>query len=141
MARTDVVAQELSRIKSRHKGLLKAEDVVRAARPTTSPLHSRFLWDNSKAGHQYRLEQARHLIAVTVIIDGDEKKPMFVSLSIDRTKRGGGYRQVVDVLSDKRLTAQLLADAKREMQYFIEKYQKLTALAKVVRAMKQVLKK
>lgn len=43
-------------------GRLTAEAVVSDATSKTSPLHRYFEWDDKKAGHQYRLEQARALI-------------------------------------------------------------------------------
>lgn len=44
------------------RGHLTADDVVSEAAPPESPLHSHFEWNDAVAGHQYRLEQARHLI-------------------------------------------------------------------------------
>lgn len=70
-ARNEVKA-ELARLSAKHGGL-RPSKVVEAARPETSPLHSEFEWDDSKAGREYRLEQARRLIrvAVTVVEHGD----------------------------------------------------------------------
>ena len=46
----------------RHRGRLTPDEVVRAARPASSPLHDSFEWDDSKAGARWRQEQARILI-------------------------------------------------------------------------------
>jgi hypothetical protein len=140
MAKKNVVALELSRIAKAHGGKLLPEDVVEAAKPKSSPLHSKFTWDDTVAAHQHRLWQARQLISVTVLTVVGKKTQMFVSLTKDRHE-GNGYRHVVDVLNDEQLTAQLLEDAKAEMRYFAMKYRKLTALAKVVEAMDEVLRK
>ena len=43
-------------------GILTPHLVVKAA--AADPLHDRFEWDDEKAGHQYRLQQARALIRV-----------------------------------------------------------------------------
>lgn len=43
-------------------GTVTPDRVVEAAADEASPLHGEFLWDNSAAGHLYRLAQARHLI-------------------------------------------------------------------------------
>lgn len=60
------VQNELSRLYEANSGLRPSE-VVESARPATSPLHDQFEWNNSKAGHEYRLMQARQLIRVTLI--------------------------------------------------------------------------
>lgn len=44
------------------KGFIKPSDLVEAARPSDSPAHGGFLWDNKKAGNEYRLIQARQWI-------------------------------------------------------------------------------
>jgi hypothetical protein len=43
-------------------GKLSPEAVVAAARDPKSPGHEHFEWDNKKAAHQYRVEQARALL-------------------------------------------------------------------------------
>lgn len=68
------VAQELRRI-YRQKDGLRPSEVVEAARPKDSPLHSEFEWNDKKAGHEHRLWQARQLIRVTVIETTDPDKP------------------------------------------------------------------
>jgi len=52
----------LDEIRSRHSGILRAEDVVEAARPDDSPLHECFMWDDHEAAKLYRLWQSRLLI-------------------------------------------------------------------------------
>lgn len=54
------------------QGEIEPAAVVEAARSKKSPLHDRFEWDDSVAGHQYRLQQARHLIKL-LRIDRPEK--------------------------------------------------------------------
>jgi len=60
------VVDELTRIANKHNGLLRPADVIEAARPVGSPLHTRFTWDDTEAAHQYRLWQAREIIRVSV---------------------------------------------------------------------------
>lgn len=53
-------------------GDLSAESVVERATPVNAPLHPYLEWNNTYAGHQWRLHQARHLIAsvkVTVVVN------------------------------------------------------------------------
>lgn len=56
------VRKELERLDSLRGGKITADEVVAAARKADSPLHNEFEWDDKKAGHQYRLDQARALI-------------------------------------------------------------------------------
>ena len=131
---------ELKRIAAENGGLLKPETVVEEARPESSPLHNRFTWDNTKAAHEYRLWEARHLIRVVVEqISGTEgKHEVFVSLSADR--KTSGYRVVVDVLSDEYLREQMLNDALDELNLFRQKYIRLKELASIFKVIGKVSK-
>lgn len=74
-------------------GQLTAEDVVKAAKPASSPLHGCFEWDNKKAGHQFRLVQARTLIRATKItVSGQAQRLVHVPVeAADAGDRQGHY--------------------------------------------------
>lgn len=58
-------------------GRLTPPLVVASAKKKSSPLHDLFEWDDEKAGHAYRLKQARDLIRrvyVTVVRNNEEVK-------------------------------------------------------------------
>jgi len=137
------IIDELRAIAAKHEGRLHAEEVVKAARSQNSPLHDKFMWDDTEAAHQYRLEQARHLIRTTIqYIDvGGSPRPVnvFVSLSSDR-EDGGGYRELQTVLKKKEHREVLLADALKEMRSFVDRYETIKRLSKVVGEMKRILK-
>lgn len=140
---SEVIAAELSRIAAGNGGVLRPSDVVTAARPKSSPLHGRFTWDDSEAAEQYRLLQARQIIRVTVHMlppEFEQVEPcrVWVSLMNDRTKEDGGYRSLVNVLSDKELRGQLLSEALAEMESFTAKYRQLSELSEVFAAMRKV---
>ncbi len=101
MKNPEIIA-ELKRIAVEHDGILNPKDVVRAARAKSSPLHSQFEWSDAKAGHEYRLWQARQLIRVTVEYIGSGEDVItahvFVSLTSDR-KPDGGYRSIASVMT------------------------------------------
>ena len=132
--------KELRRIAKENGGVLLPSAVVEAARPKSSPIHSRFEWDDGVAAEQYRLCQARQLIRVSVeCIEGvGDPVDVFVSLGSDRVKDGGGYRLVVDVLNDEEMCARMLQDAKSEMEVFRRKYSRLKQLSGVFSAMEAV---
>ena len=134
------VIAELQRIAAANGGILLPENVVEEARRKSSPLHSRFEWDDDKAAHEYRIWQARQLISVTVsFLPSKTQSPerIWVSLKEDR-KGAGGYRPLVAVLSDADLRQQLLSDALEDLEFFQEKYKKLTELAEVFSAASRV---
>jgi len=62
-------------------GLVTSESLVAAAKPKKSPAHSGFEWNDTKAGHEYRLMQARQWIRRVVIIIED-KEDRFVHVPI-----------------------------------------------------------
>lgn len=126
--------QELKRIAKKHGGVINPLDVVAAARNPKSPLHPKFTWDDSEAASQYRIWQARQLIrvVVTIIPRTETTERVWVSLTSDRGN--GGYRALVDVLSDDEMRAQLLTEAKAEFAVFRAKFGRLAELAKVFQA-------
>lgn len=133
------VVRELESLASAHGGLLQPEKVVEAAQSPASSLHPHFTWDDSAAACAHRLWQARQLIRIVVRHagpDGDQR-PMqvFVSLTSDRKLEGGGYRQLVAVLSSAEQRSQLLDDAMREMEHFRNKYKDLRELSDIFAAM------
>lgn len=132
------VITELKRIAAENDGILQPETVVDEARPVSSPLHSRFEWDNSVAGQAYRIWQARQLIRVVVeVLPGtDELSEVFVSLTPDR--KGGGYRIMADVLSHEDSRKQLLRDAMKDLELFRDKYRRLKELTEVFRAIRKI---
>lgn len=139
--RNELIISELNRIASRNGGVLKPELVVEEARRPSSPLHSRFQWDDSVAAHEYRIFQARNLIRVVVHVlpnGNEETERVWVSLKQDQQNEGGGYRTLVSVLSDADLRQQLLEQAFEDLQYFEEKYSHLQELAEIFKAMKKI---
>lgn len=136
------IIDELKALTEQNNGLLKAEQVVEAARDENSSLHSRFEWDDTEAAEKFRLIQARMIISVSVeyVARGPKMVPqkVFVSLSTDRHTSGhrsSGYRTMVDVMADDDLRGQLLLDSLEQMTYFQEKYKSIEALGGVLKEM------
>lgn len=138
------VKQELEKIRKAHKGILRPGDVVAFAKNPKTALHERFEWNQDAAAHQYRLEQARHIIRFTVRVIQQDNKPFKVrayhSLPSDRGE-GDSYRDVVTVMSDSEMRAELLDLAMREAQQWADRYAHLKELAGIVAAIKRVTKK
>ena len=134
------ITAELKRIAAKHKGRLLPRVVVDEARNEASPLHNSFEWNDSIAGEQWRIEQARRLIQVSVIVLDGHNEPVraFVSLTTDR-KDGGGYLLVQNVLSNKKRREQMLRDAAAELEFFTAKFNTIQELAEVNAAAKKFL--
>lgn len=110
-------------------GILHPAKVVSWARThKSSALHRQFEWNNTKAANAFRLWQARRLIQLNVVTE--DGAPQVVSLSYDRI-RGGGYRSLNDVLSDRDLSQMMLNDALGELQRVEMKYQRVKELTAV----------
>ncbi len=139
-SRKELVRQELAALAKSGGGILRPESVVDYAKDPTTALHSQFEWDDSKASHEYRLWQARQLITVVVRHEPrvDQKVQVYVSLPSDRKNEGGGYRRMVDVLSDADHRKQLLDAALAELAVFERKYGIIKELAGVFVAARKV---
>lgn len=123
---------ELNLVKESHNGVLKPIDVVNWANENPdSILYARFEWDNSKAGHQYRLWQARHIINVQVTSVETQSTRMFVSVQSQRKLADGGYHTVEDVLDDPNLYAEMLEEARSELNRLRRKYRALVELKSI----------
>lgn len=132
------VRQALEKVrKQNNDGLLLPEEVVSEAQSEDSPLHRAFEWDDTKAGRQYRLMQARALIRHIEVVYPDDKSeqaiPKYVSLKSDRRRPGGGYRETGQVLSSKELLKELEDTAKKELESWTQRYKMLNDLCEKVR--------
>jgi hypothetical protein len=124
-------------------GFIKAETVVAWARShPKSALHQapEFCgWNEKKLAAEHLLWAARRLIALHIVREDGERK--FVSLTIDRTRPGGGYRDVYDVVHDKSLYELMLQDALAELQRLQLKYEKLKELKPLWRVSEKLRKR
>lgn len=129
MNTTITIQDELEGIKLANNGILRPVDVVNWAQENPdSLLYSKFEWNNAKAGHQYRLWQARHIINVQVTAIETKETRMFVSVQSQRKLSDGGYHAVEDVLDDPNLYAEVLEEARRELNRLRRKYRALEEL-------------
>lgn len=137
---SDKIKTELELICKKAGGILRPSDVVSYAEDEGTALHECFEWDDEKAGHEYRLWQARKIIKVHVTVLPNTTTPIqaYVSLKTDRTGAGGGYRPIVDVMNNAQMREQLLTEALEELTYYEEKYKQLQELAPVFEAAKKI---
>lgn len=94
------VREELQGIYDKH-GDLRPTVIVRQAADPESPLHSCFEWDESRAAHEYRLHQARKMLAKFKIVteNGEERLVHVPRIRLDGEPEGEGkYRAMSAVL-------------------------------------------
>jgi hypothetical protein len=134
------IQSELLSIKADHD-LLTAEEVVDWARShPNSALYKapEFCgWDTKKAAYEHWLWGARRLIALHIRYE-DNGQRKFVSLTIDRQRNGGGYRDIDDVLRDQSLYEIMLADALNELKRIERRYEQVRQLKPVWRAVAKI---
>lgn len=120
---------------------MQPEEIVEFASNETTALHALFEWDDTEAGRLFRLEQARHVLRMTIEVVREHHEPIraFVSLTSDRSAKGG-YRRLRDVMNDEQLRAELLQDGLADLRLAKEKYGELQELAKVWGAVEEVEK-
>ena len=102
------VTAELLKIKDKY-GSLSAENVVTEAKKKRHPLHSHFDWNDSSAAIQWRLHQARMLIATAKVYvneHAEETVHAFVSIAEE------GDRQYV-------YTPEAISDDEKALQMFL----------------------
>lgn len=136
--------ERLEELKAMHGGMIESEHVVEDAAPADSVLHPQFEWDDAKAAHAHRLDQAAYLVRSIVVVRdealdaGPKEVRLFVSVRPDETGRQC-YVGVDDAMARPDWRKQVLADAIRDMEAFKRKYADLSELASVLEAIDETL--
>jgi hypothetical protein len=134
VSRDKTIPEALARIYKRDKEL-RASCVVDAARSPSSPLHSKFEWDDAVAGEKPRLYQARTLIRSVRIIELDGQEERLIHVPAIASGEEGSY-QIASVLVEH---VDELARAMRQAQ--IKLRGAAAALGEVIDLMKNSRRK
>lgn len=110
------IKKELSKLP-----LITPENIVAAAKLRTSPLNKYFEWDDKKAAHKFRLQQARMLVLSIGHDDNGFFTRDYESVVIDDSRC---YLPVDQIRSDQSLITQVLESALKEAVYWKTKHQK-----------------
>lgn len=126
------IANELNRIE-REKRVLRPDYVLEAAREPTNPLHRYFEWDDTAAAAQWRLRQARELIAsVRVKITAAPERPPFRAfLHVAAPHQQQRYVSTERAMSDPDMRRIILNRAISELDSFKKRYAEVEELAGV----------
>lgn len=121
-----MAGEELEKLRGDNSGDLDPAAVVEAARKRTSPLHSAFEWNDSKAATAHRLQQAGRLIsALIVTVVNEQGTTVAESISVNvkrgRSARGEGAT-TAHVFSAEELSAQRLKKGWSELEQWLSTY-------------------
>ena len=122
---------------------LTAQALVEEAEQRDSPIHDFFEWDNSKAGEEWRLQQARALInEVKVIIDQKEFFA-FENVSVgENDEKQRVYKSIEEIGSNETLRKQVIKSALERQDYWAKQYgiyEELTPIVKTISKVKKSL--
>ena len=142
-----IIESELRKIEHRD-GIISPHAVVEAARSPSSPLHSHFQWNNDKAAEEYRLWQARQLVAVVIFQRApNDTQRTFTSVVIEKKTPQGesqlvrAYVDTERALDDPDLRQQILEQAVNEVRRWASKYRSFDELKDVIRAVDKFCKR
>ena len=96
----DDLSSELEKLDE--QGGITPEAVVGVARDPNNILHAHFEWDDAKAGHAHRLQQARLLIKrVKITTPAGSTTPKYVSVKIVSDEGDRVYEPIERVVLDQ----------------------------------------
>jgi hypothetical protein len=120
-------------------------DILEDAKDENTPYHKFFEWDDKKAGHEYRLYQARNLLNSIVeirVIKHEQKQKAIKIRAFHKVKPG--YTPTVTVFSNEELAKEMIHRALKEATAWSERYSIYSELAEIrqaIEATKEKLRK
>lgn len=121
------------------QGNLTSATVLESARPTDSPIHSLFEWDDTKAAEKYRLKQATQIICNLAVEIETDKKPIECRAFMEVTnEKNGKFVNVQSAFQCEESREIVLHRALQELAVFKQKYKNLKELAKVFDAIEDL---
>lgn len=127
--------RHIEAVEAQHGHKATAPEILDSARPSNSPVHHLFEWDNEVAGEEYRLEQARYLLRAVVVSYYIEKTQRTVEVRAHIfSPREKAYLSIKTVLTNEDRRAEMLAQALKELRAWQAKYRVLHELTSVFQA-------
>jgi hypothetical protein len=115
---------ELLSIYEKH-GTVNPEIVLAEATPVDHPLHDRFEWDDSIAGHKYRLNQARELIRSVKVQPADDSTASLRAFVSVRAPSEPSNYVPVETVDNPVTQAIVLRQMRREIEALRRRYEHL----------------
>lgn len=112
------------------KSELTPKALLDLARDPTSPAHPHFEWNDTLAGEQYRLVQARFFIrSIEIVIDGAPRTRAFHEVTIVRDVNR--FEPTDRIMQSEPLSAQLLMKAKADLRSWRLRYEALRCFSEL----------
>jgi len=117
---------------------VEAGDLVKDAERSEAPYHSEFEWNNTKAGHGYRLDQARALMRgiVTFKSIGGKEEPVRTFHFVSVSSEVKSYVPQEVVFKSRTMSDEIIGQAISEATNWYKKYsiyQELSGLSKAIK--------
>lgn len=130
--------REMEAVRRENNGALTPDALLARARSANSATHDHFEWDDTKAAHQHRLDQAGDLIrAITIDVQTsniEPPKPIRAFISVERDGERS-YTSTVHALSDADLRRQVIAKAWADLEQWRQRHADLTEFGRIFAAM------
>lgn len=150
MKTTESIEDILRKLINQNGGQITPAIVLAEAKRKSSPLHTHFTWDDTQAAHQWRLEQAAHMIRkvrVTVEVSPEVTVRVRAFMNVaapkqededddDCTPSTGVYVTVENAMKNHR--DEILSRAMSELNALKNRYAHLKELAAVWEAVGKV---
>jgi hypothetical protein len=135
------IGEALEKIASENGGTMPSEAIVTAAQARRHTLHPHFEWDDGRAAHAHRLEQARHLVQIIRVVDDTDHNatPHRAYLSIRSGREGRRYVPTAQVLDSVQLQLEVLRQAEIDLQAWERRYSELHDVCSLVRVARERL--
>lgn len=131
------IGERLERIREGRGGFITPDAVVQIAENHDDPLHALFEWNDAKAAHAYRIDTARSVIADVMVVYADEvegatTEPVRAFASVGTSATASAYTSTLDAMRSPAMRAEVLAQAKKELEGWRRRYKVYQELALVV---------
>lgn len=139
----DVAGKELEKIEKKY-GEVTSELVLQSATPEDSPLHSIFEWDDRKAAHSYRLQQASVMICnlAREVESEEDSKPKVIRAYVDVSENTrGSFVNIGAAFQNQDSRDIVLQRALNELKAFEEKYKNLLEFASLFEVIDDLIEK
>lgn len=140
--KAQAIQDRLAKIQAQNNGRLTPDAVVDDARDPRSPLHDQFEWDDAKAAHQYRLEQARELIRTVkcqvTVLETVIAAPHYVR-DPTAAPEEQGYVAITQVRSERELARRVVHDELGRIIAAIERARAVSEVLGLTKELEDVL--
>jgi|TARA_R100000458_G_C8244855_1_gene223046 hypothetical protein len=139
------IAERLEFLRQENGGSIRPDDVLEDAKNAESPLAVLFTNSIENDAYEYRLQIARTVInSVRVEVINKETKALdteYAFVNVRDVDNSHKYVSLDTVRTDVDIHARVIEEAERRLNQWVNRYDTLSELAPVVKAIKKAMKK